>query len=201
MKPITQWTTEDILEILKGVDRKTWIKIGAGTAVGAVLLIFIVIPAWFKRPAVRQQIATAQMQIVSLRTAIRKRPEWIKNREEFQKFIQGSKDRIYQPGESSLLLGAISKLAVESKVGIIASKPKDFEGKLPPPFDQSYEANLYDFVVEGGYHELGEFISKIEANPKLLRVQLFSIRAQEENAEKHIADVSLSAVSFKERKP
>ena len=107
---------------------------------------------------------------------------------------------MYKPGESSLLLGVISKMAEESKASVIASKPTEYAEKFPLPFNDQYEGNSYDFSLEGGYHDLGTFISKIESNDKLLRVQSFSIRPQEDGAEKHLADVNLSAVSFKKGK-
>ena len=200
MKPLNQITTADLIEFAKGVDPKTWIKIGIGAAIFALLYFFILSPAWFKRPEVHQKILATETQIVGVKNAMRKRPEWIREQETFQKFIKDSKERIYAPGESSLLLGMISKLAEESKVTVVASKPKMFDGKLPVPFDKEYEANAYDFTLEGGYHEIGSFISKIESNPKLLRVQSFTVRSREEDPKKHLIDLSLSAVSFKQRK-
>ncbi len=200
MKPINQITTSDIVAFVQGVDKKTWIKIGAGAAIFAVFYFLILDPAWFKRPKVYTSIRAVEAQIIGVKTSMRKRPDWIRDRESFQKFIKESKERIYAPGESSLLLGHISKLAEESKVTIVASKPKEYSGKLPAPFDKQYEANVYDFTIEGGYHEIGNFIGKIESNPKLLRVQLFNISAREEDPKIHLVDLSLSAVSFKERK-
>ena len=200
MKPLNQWTPSDITDLLKRVDKKTWIKIGIGAAVFLVLFFLVISPAWFQRLQVRSQIAVVKGQIITVENLSRKKPEWLRDQADFKKFIDDVKGRIFLPGETSLLLGAIAKLADESKVNIIASRPKDFLEKLPPPFDEQYEGNLYDFTVEGGYHALGTFISKIEANPKVLRIQLCHVNPREASPDSHVASISLSAMSFKKGK-
>ncbi len=197
MKSIQQLTSKDILDLLKKIDTKTWIKIGLAAAGVISFLIVVGIPAWFERPGVKSRMRTLEDEISVTNGLILKRPELERNKQDSIKFIQGAKQQIYLPGESSLLLGAISKLGEESHISIIASKPKNYEGKLPEPFNAQYEANQYDFTVEGGYHDLATFVSRIESNPKLLRVQSFYLRPQEEKPQNHLADISLSAVSFK----
>lgn len=203
MKPLNQWTAADVinlLELLKKVDKKIWIRVGIGVVAFAILFGLIIWPAWFRRVQIRSQIAKVKGQIITVETLNRKKPEWLQNQSDYTKFIQSAKERLYMPGETSLLLGAIAKLADESKINIVASRPKDLVDKFPVPFDEQYEGNIYDFTVEGSYHALGEFISKIESNPKLLRVRLFLLDPKEVSPETHIADVSLSAVSFKKGK-
>lgn len=197
MKPIQQWTTADISEWIKTRDKKSWIKIGGGAVAALVVLFVFVIPGWITRPLVKNKIKSLEIQISTTQTLFKRKPELMRNKEEFYNFLSQAKARLYKPGESSLLLGSISKLAQESKIAIISSSPKDFQGKFPEPFNQTYEANAYDFSAEGGYHELGQFISKIESNPKLLRIELFSLKPEEEVANKHMLHMSLSAVSFK----
>ena len=197
IKSIPQLTANDIREFLKKIDKKTWIKIGLAAGGFLLFFIFIGVPAWFERPGAKSRVNSIQSEIATTNTLILRRPELERNKQDYLKFIQGAKEQIYMPGESSLLLGAISKLAEESRISIIASKPKTYEGKLPEPFSAQYEASQYDFTVEGGYHDLANFISRIESNSKLLRVQSFYLRPQEEAPQNHLADISLSAVSFK----
>ena len=201
MKPIQQWTTADIIELLKGVDKGTWIRIGIGSAAAFILIYFLIWPAWVARPGIYKEIKAIETQIQTTNTLYRKKPELEKNRDEDMKYIQAQKTRLYLPGESSLLLGAISKKAEASKVSVIGSKPVDYLEKFPVPFDAQYEGSAYIFTLEGGYHDLGGFISKIETNEKLLRIQSFHLQPQNDNPQKHVADLSLSAVSIKKDKP
>ncbi len=198
MKPLQQMTTADLLEIAQKVDKKTWIKIGVGAAVALLFIVLIVWPAWFEGAKVKGQIASIENQIVRLQTLKRNEKMWLQNKAEYSKYIQEVKARLFSPGEASLLLGKIAKLADESKVSIISSTPRDTKVEFPKPYDASFKADLYDFTVEGGYHEMAQFISRIENYPQILRVELFQLSPSEKNPAKHLAEITLSAVSKKE---
>ena len=200
MKNLSQITQQEIIDFLKEVDKKTWIRIGIGTGIGLLLIVFVIWPAWFKRPQVRSQMKALEGQIMVTQALFLKKPQLLKNKVEYAQFISQAKSRLYSPGESSLLLGAISKLAVESNVSVVASMPKDSGAKFPTPFDKAYEGNMYDFSLEGGYHNLGQFISKVESNGKLLRVETFSVKYRPENPTSHLSEISMSAVSLKKDK-
>lgn len=198
MKPLSQMTTADLVNLAKNIDRKTWIKIGAGAAAALLFLIFIAWPAWFEKNKVKGEIASIESQIIKLQTLKRNEKMWLQNKADYTKYIQDVKSRLFAPGETSLLLGRVAKIADENKVSIISSSPRDSVAAFPKPFDGAFKADLYDFVVEGGYHELAQFISKVESYPQILRVELFDLRPNESSSEKHIADITLSAVSRKE---
>lgn len=197
MKPIQQLTAKDIAAFLKSIDKKRWIQIAAAAAGVILFLVGVAFPAWFEGPAIKSRIQSIQNDVTTTNALILRRPELEKNKQAFLQFIREAKERIYQPDESSLLLGTLSKLAEESRVSIIASKPQNYEGKFPEPFNRQYEASQYDVTVEGSYHDLASFVSRIESSPKLLRVQSFHLRPQEETPQSHLADISLSALSVK----
>jgi len=198
MKPITQMTTQDLIALAKSVDKKTWGMIGAGAAVALVLIYLFVIPAWFKRPALKGQIAAVQGQIVQLQTLRRNKTVWNQEKDDSIKYMKEVKARLYLPGESALLLGKIAKLADESQMKIVASTPHEAKTDFPKPFDVKYKADYFDFTAEGGYHEIASFISSIESYEKILRVESFSVMPQEDTVDRHIVNLTLSAVSYKE---
>lgn len=200
MKPLNQWSVQDIRGVIQGIDRKAWIKIGAGVTGAVVFLVFIFWPAWMLRPGVRRQVRELEDKIRVMETLTVRRPVLFKTKEDSLKVIQAAKEQLFQPGGTTLLLGSISQLADESKVKIIASSPKDVVEKFPEPFDTQYEGSLYEFTVEGGYHDIGLFVSKIESQAKLLRIHSFYLRPnkESENAVAHLADLGISAVSLKE---
>ncbi len=201
MKTLNEIHPREIIDFIKKVDKKTWIQIGAVATFLLGLMIFVVWPAWFTRLEIRGKIKILENQIRMVETLSKKKAEWAKNKEEFGVLIEGAKKRLFEPGETAFLLGAVSKLAQESNVALIASQPKQYEGTFPAPFNDLYEGSLYDFTVEGKYHNIGALVSKIESNHKLLRVQLCHIRLSEEKPDVQITDLSLSAVSFKKGKP
>lgn len=192
-------TTADLLTLVKGVDKKTWIKI-AGGVVGALIVITVIVwPAWISRLEVRQQVKDLKSQVVLTQGLLKRKPQLLADKDKFNKFSQEVKGRMFEPGEASLLLGIVSKMAQETKISIVSSSPKTFEGKFPPPFDAQYEAGAYDFTVEGGFHDFGDFVSKLENYPKVLRIQSFHIAPQDKTSVKQIASLSLTAVASKQR--
>ena len=203
MKPLTQWTTADIVDFFKSVDKKTWINIGIGLGVALLFFIFIAIPAWFIRPGIKNRLKDIEGQIQIVQTLSLKKPILLRTKTKAIDFIKKSKERLFKPGETSLLLGAISKLANESKVSIVASSPKDAVEKFPDPFVAKYEANLYEFTLEGGFHEMGSFVGKIESNPKMFRVQNFQLRPNQTKGKEdtQIASLTVAAISVKEGAP
>jgi Tfp pilus assembly protein PilO len=164
-----------------------------------VIIVFVLIiwPAWVIRLQVRSQIKNVKAKIQTLETLRLKKSEWIHHKTDFGRYVQGVKQKLYISGESSLLLGEISKLAKESAISIIASRPQDAPVKFPVPYHQRYEARYYDFVVEGGYHELGTFTSRIESYPKLLRIQKFQITPRDDKPTSHLAEIRLAVISMK----
>ena len=198
MKPLNQWTPADLIALVKGIDRETGIKIGIGAGIFLFIFWLIIWPAWFKRVSIHTEIRNTQAKIAQLELLEKKQPEWLRNQADYSSFIQATKERIYLSGETELLLGEISKLAKDSGVSIIASRPQQSSAKFPPPFDQRYEASDYYITVEGSFHSLGKFISRIESYPKLLRVQTFSILPRDDSPESHIADIRISVHAMKQ---
>ena len=199
MISLNQITPELIVQWFKQADRKTIIKLGVGIVACVLILVLVVWPAWISRIILKQKIKAIKEQMVSLDELNRGKPELVKNRAEYQKVIKEVRERLFKPGETSLLLGTISKMAVEAQVAIVSSNPKDQNEEFPSPFNKKYESALYDITVEGGYHQLGNFISRLESNAKILRIQNFHLESDEKNEELHTATLLIAAISKKEK--
>lgn len=197
MKPISQWNRLDIIDFFKKVDKKNQVKLAALAGMVMIVFVLIIWPAWVIRLQVRSQIKNVKAKIQTIETLRLKKSEWIHHKTDFGLYVQGVKQKLYISGESSLLLGEISKLAKESAISIIASRPQDAPVKFPEPYNQRYEARYYDFVVEGAYHELGTFTSRIESYPKLLRIQKFQITPRDDKPTSHLVEIRLAVISVK----
>ncbi len=202
MKNLQSMTFSDVLALLKGLSKKTWIIIGISSGVGLVFFIFICIPAWITRFEIRGKIENVKSQIYNLENLSKKKPELMKRKDEHIAFIQQAKEHLFKSEEMAMLLGTISKIANETKVSIVSSSPKEQMDKLPPPFDAQYEAGQYDFMIEGGYHDIAAMVSHIESHPKLLRIQQFTLRSITEKGKESqpMAELTVSAVASKETK-
>jgi hypothetical protein len=197
VKPLAQWNFVDIWIALKAVRKGDWIKIGGGAAAGVVFVFAIAWPAWIERADVQGKMKGIEGRRISYDTMVRMKPAMLAERQKTREFIDQVKSRLYGIQEASLLLGAVAKIAVLSRVTIVASSPKETKETFPPPFNLQYQASLYDFTVEGSYHDIGKFISLIESNPKLLRIQKFDLVTKGQDPQTQVADITLSATARK----
>ena len=194
MKPIKQWTLASILEFAKGVDTKTWVMIVAGALGFFLIFVFLVIPAWIERPMFRHQVQSMEAQIRQVKSLDQKRALWEENQKVFGDLIARTQSRLFTADEMGLLLGQVSKMAQESRVDVLASKPMTEKIVFPAPYHLKYQPTGYEFTVQGGYHDLGRFASLLENSDKLLRIQSIQIVPTEKTPERHIAQLKIWAI-------
>jgi len=194
MKPIKQWTFASIVEFAKGVDKRMWMAIGVGAVAFLLIFVFLVIPAWIERPMFRQQVQSMEAQIRQVKSLDQKRLLWEENQKVFGDLIKETQSRVFTVEERGLLLGQISKMAQESRVDVLASKPTADKVVFPAPYHLKYQPSGYEFTVQGGYHDLGSFVSRLENSGKLLRVQSIQITPSDKSPERHIAQLKLWAI-------
>jgi len=194
MKPLSQWSSADIIGIVKGVDKKTWVTILVGGVVSLVLLVFLVIPAWIERPLLRQKMKTMEAQIRQVNALSQKRRVWEENQKIFGSLISETQSRVFTPAEMGLLLGHISKMASESHVDVMASKPLEEKNAFAAPYHLKYQPSGYEFTVQGGYHDLGALASRIEGDEKLLRIRSIEISPLDKDSSRQVAQLKLWAI-------
>lgn len=183
-------TTDDIKNKMMSIDRGTWMRLIVGLLVLGVVSVFFIYPAWISRLAVRSKISAMEIQLNTAKLLVSQEKQIEENREMLLKKNETVQKRFYSSSESSQLLGVISRLAQESKVVIVASDPKPAE-PFPAPWDQKYMTVAYGLTLEGSYHNLALFISKLESSNSLLRLQSYSLKPQEKAPDKHFAEMIL----------
>ncbi len=194
MKPIKQWTLAGILEFAKGVDTKTWVMILAGALAFFLIFVFLVIPAWIERPMFRHQVQSMEAQIRQVKSLDQKRALWEENQKVFGDLIAGTQSRLFAADEMGSLLGQVSKMAQEARVDVLAAKPMTEKTVFPAPYHLKYQPAGYEFTVQGGYHDLGRFASRLENSDKLLRIQSIQIVPTEKTPDRHIAQLRVWAI-------
>jgi len=194
MKPLNQWTSADIIGFAKGVDKKTWIGILSGIAGFVLVLIFLILPAWIERPMLRREVESMEAQIRQVNALSDKRRVWEENQKIFGSLISDTQGRVFTAEDASVLLGVISKMASEFRVDVLFSKPLDEKVVFSAPYNMKYRPSGYEFTVQGGYHDLGKFTSRMEGYEKLLRIRSLQIRPSDKTPERHIAELKLWAI-------
>lgn len=195
MKPLTQWTSTDAIDFLKKVDIKLWRQI-ALCAVGSLLVfVIIIIPAWFERWQIKAELQGIEAKVQMVQNLARNETLWQKQSREYQELIRTTREKTYSSVETALLAGEISRLAKESRITIVSSRPHDVNAKFPAPFDKRYGLRSYQFVLNSGYHAFGDFLSRIENHPRFLQIQALNMQAGESASSLPKIEISIAAVS------
>jgi Tfp pilus assembly protein PilO len=193
MKPLNLPFAE-VIAFLKSVDKKVWVTVSACAVGFLLLLVFLVIPAWIERPLLRRDIQSMETQIRLVNDLNKKRQGWEEDRKVFGSLIENAQARVFTAEDMGMLLGYVSKMASESHVDVLASKPMTEKTVFAAPYHLKYQPRGYEFTVQGGYHDLGNFASRIEGCGKLLRIQSLEIVPTEKTPDRHIAILKLWAI-------
>ncbi len=194
MKPLKQWTFADVIAFAKSVDKKTWVTLLFAGVGFLGVVIFLVIPAWIERPLLRRDIQSMEAQIRQVKALSQKRQGWEEKQKIFGALIEDAEKRVFTEESMGLLLGQISKMASESRVDMLASKPLTEKAVFPAPYNLKYQPSGYEFTVQGEYHDLGLLASRIEGHGKLLRIQSLSIVPAEIASAREVAELKLWAI-------
>ena len=199
-KPLSQWTTKDIGDYFRGLDRRTQIRLGAFSVGGLLFTIFILWPAWFSRFQVENEILMLRGQIRSAQVKISEIPKLAEEQKQHETVVEESRSRLIKESERETIVGIIAGIAKKSGVTLLGEEPQDLQGpdsKPPPPFDAQYLKITYWVTVEGDYHSLAEFIKGIENHPKILRVEELSIIPKEQTPKVHLGQILVSAFALR----
>jgi len=194
MKPLNQWTFADVIAFLKSVDKKTWITVLSGGVGLLLVIVFLVVPAWIERPLLRRDIQSMEDQIRQVNALNQKRPGWEEKERVFGSLIEETQKRVFTEDSLGMLLGQISKMANESHVDMLASKPLTEKAVFTAPYNLKYQPSGYGFTMQGGYHDLGNLASRIESHKKLLRIQSLEIKPEGKTPDRHVAELKLWAI-------
>lgn len=200
-KPFYQWSSQEVVDYLRKLDRKTQVRILSFGGGGLLAFFFIFWPAWWLRPQVLNQGYALRSQIQLAQSQVNQEPKLLEERKSYETFVKETEARLLTQGEQERLLGILAELSKKSGVALLSTQPKDLGEKIPAPFDKKYRFVSYQLTVEGGYHSLAGFFGEIENYPKLLRVVELSIVPQEKNSRVHLGQVQIVGFMLQPQAP
>ncbi|MFH1753390.1 MAG: type 4a pilus biogenesis protein PilO, partial [Candidatus Omnitrophota bacterium] len=92
------------------------------------------------------------------------------------------------------LLEKLSEVASASSVRIIGIKPVVVAGFGLEDEDSIYQTIPIEIIATSGYHELGEFLQKLETGYRFIMIKELDIDASKGNVRKH--DIRLITETF-----
>ena len=188
-----QLSVEHLKAKLSAVDRKSLIQ---NAAMGAALFIFIFfffLPLLMQNKKMADKLNNLKWKIGQSKVKIERIPELTKQKELFGARTEQVRKQFFDAKEADQLIGIISSMAADSGVKINASRPTEKTLELPPPFAQMYVAQSYELIVEGGYHNLGMFINKLEHYSKNFAVHSIHIASGQKGSSAQQCTLTLTA--------
>lgn len=177
---------DEILEMQGEQNRKVLI-IGAGVIILLLLDLFLVFLPLVKKSfdlksqivSVKKNISTLNQQIVSL-DATKKRLEILKNDQIMYE------TKFPKEEEVPALLGRLSTIAGKLGVEIIAVKPVKIElrGGADETVGLFHEVPI-EISAKAGYHQIGQFINKLETLDKFIKIQDVEITPDRATPRRH----------------
>ncbi|MBL7155564.1 MAG: type 4a pilus biogenesis protein PilO [Candidatus Omnitrophica bacterium] len=112
--------------------------------------------------------------------------------------LGGYEEKLSREKELPILFGNISKMARSSRVKILSITPLEVRKRETNDKKESvYEELPIAISAQSGYHELGEFISKMENDKRYLQVSDIKIKSNTANPRKHDINFVVYAYTFK----
>ena len=176
---------KDLLGKARGTRNKKLLMLAGGCVLFLIVdIFFIFIPLTGKNFSLKRRIISVKNSIDSLNSDISKMGLADKRLEDLTAERAGYSKRFPKEEEVPALLGEISTIAGKLGIDIIAVKPitanKDVieEGVL-------YRQVTVEISAKGGYHQLGQFINKLETYGRLIDVRNAEIIADSAMPRKH----------------
>jgi len=152
-------------------------------------IFFIFFPLICKTFQLRSEIVSVQKNITVLNQQIAGRGE-TKKKLEVLKIDQLRFQKLF-PREEEIpaLLGELSTIAGKLGVDIVSVTPaKTIPGAVPDLF---HEVPI-EMSGRGGYHQIGQFVNKLEMLDKFIKIQNIEISAEKAAPRRHLFKVLLS---------
>ncbi len=191
----------EVLNYLKKLDKKSRIKLGAGAA-GVLLFFFVVFwPAWVLRPSIKGKIQNLRSSLIAAESKIHLEPKMIKEKKEYEAFLQNAASRFFTESEAQGLIGILTEIGEKNDVKLLSTQPEKDNGSFPEAYREKYIPLAYLVAVEGGFHSLGSFVSDIENYSKFLRVDELAVTPQEEVPHQLVGEIRVTGFLLKRLVP
>lgn len=161
--------------------------------VGAVLAVVLIIDIFLILSPLTAKNFRLKSQIVAIKKDTKLLSEQVANIGSIKKGLEAVKaeqeeytKRFPKEEDVPVLLGGISAIAGKAGVEMIAVKPVKLEavGKAPE-FDAIFHEVPIEIFAKGGYHQIGQFINKLESLNKLVEIKDIDITADKATPRRH----------------
>ncbi len=174
--------------------RKEMIAIAGVFILLVFLFSFLIISQVNSLKKISGQLTEERTKLAEARSLIDNRQRYEKEIKLLERRIEFYEDKLPERKEVPQLFRELDKVAAESQIKFVSVEEK------PPEERKHYRRFQWNLQMEGGYHELGRFINKLENLDRFIEVSNIQISSNPENFLQHNIRMEVSTFVSKERK-
>ncbi len=156
-----------------------------------LLLVFLVKGKVVSLRAISMELSRKRVAVEEAKELIDGEDRYRQEIDELEKRIEMYEDKLPERREVPQLFRELDEVAGQSQIKIISVGSEEFEES------QHYRRYWRRLELEGGYHELGRFINKLESLSRFIKVDDIQIGSTPENLLKH--NIKLTVNTFVSR--
>lgn len=186
----------DIQDYIKSIDRSLLIKLGVILIAFIVFVVFFLVPAFKDHGDLvskkKENKAATQKALINAAEYARLSEDHLKAESELKEVSQ----LIATDKQVKNVLSEISELATSCNVKILEMLPQDKNLGEDPLLDEYCERHGLQIDLECGYHQLANFIQKLETHKYI--IQIISLRMiPGEQGKTQLARLDIAVISKK----
>ncbi len=174
--------------------RKEMIAAAGGYIFLVFLFSFLIISQVHSWKLISGQLAKERTRLAEAKGLIDNRKSYEEEIKLLERRIGFYEDKLPESKEVPQLFRELDKVAAESRIKFVS-----VEEKLPEE-RKHYRRFQWNLRMEGGYHELGRFINKLENLGRFIKVSNIQISSNPKNFLEHNINMEVSTFVSKERR-
>jgi len=183
-----------IKELMRIKKFQEYLVLGTAAALVLIYLVFALIPKWSFFNRTLREIKDLKAKIMMVDGRISKIDVLTDKLEELTSEIESYSDGLPEQKELPEFLEELSLTAEASRVKILSITPSPVE-KGDERGEYYKEAPIV-ITAESGYHELGDFISKLEMSERFITIEDLLVRSDIKIPRKHKVTINLKTYVY-----
>ncbi len=184
------------LQLGKNKKEQAIITIGIAVVLAAIYFILFIKPLFSEMGKILPKVSMLGSNLKIAKPLIARRPKIEKEKARLLAKIATYKKTLPSEEEIPKLLEELSNIAGESGVKLIGIKPFTKEAVEVREAGKVYREIPIRVEATSGYHELGQFLAKLEGSTRFIMVKDLAVSANPHNVRRHNIKIVASTYTF-----
>lgn len=182
------------LKMDKAKKEKAMLMVLFALIVVVVYFQFLIRPATNELKEILPKVSKLKRDISGAKGLIANKPIMLKRQKDLTAALNKYEQVLPREREIPKLLDNLSGIAAKSGVKIVGIKPISAKSHSADASENIYQKIPIEVIAHSGYHQLGEFINKLETGDRFIMISDIEIKTNSANIKRH--DIKLIATTY-----